>query len=69
VISPSQEIYLKTHNTRKRSMHPAGFQPAISASEWAQTHSLYRSATEINPYDSFRIFPKLSLNRWLFMVN
>ena len=38
-----------THNTHKRqtSLPPAGFEPAILASEWPQTHALDRAATGI----------------------
>jgi len=37
------------HNTRKRQtfMPPAGFEPAIPASELQQTHALERDTTEI----------------------
>ena len=38
-----------TNNIQKRetSMHLAGFEPAIPASEWPQTHALERAATGI----------------------
>jgi len=37
-----RDLYLTTHNIYKRqtSMPPAGFEPAIPASEWPQTHAL-----------------------------
>ena len=36
-----RDLYLTTHNTHKRqtSKHPAGFEPAIPASEQPQTHA------------------------------
>jgi len=36
-------------NTHKRlaCMHPAGFEPAILASGWQQTHSLHHTGTGI----------------------
>jgi len=42
-------LYLTTHNTNKRqtSMHPAGFEPTISAGERPQTHVLDSAATGI----------------------
>ena len=42
-------LYLTTHNTHRRqtSMPPAGFEPAIPASERLQTHALDRAATGI----------------------
>jgi len=42
VISPTQRLYLTTHNTHKIkiSMPTARFEPAISASERSQTHIL-----------------------------
>jgi hypothetical protein len=44
-----RDLYLTTHNTRKRpsSMPSAEFEPAIPESEWPQTHSLDRAATGI----------------------
>src|SRR5215470_11060971 len=49
VISPRRDLYLITHNTHKRqtSMPPAGFEPAIPASEGPQTHASDRAATGI----------------------
>jgi hypothetical protein len=43
------DLYLTSHDTRKRqtSMPPAGFEPAIPASEPPQTHALDRAATGI----------------------
>ena len=51
VISPTQHPYLTTHNTHKRktSMTPAGFDPAIPASERLQTHTLDDAATGMCP--------------------
>jgi len=44
-----RDLYLTTHNTYKRqtTMPPAGFEPAILASEPLQTHTLDRKANEI----------------------
>ena len=44
-----RELYVTAHNTHKRqtSMPPAGFEPAIPASERPQTHALDRVTTEI----------------------
>jgi hypothetical protein len=44
-----RDLYLTTHNTHKRqtSMLPAGFEPAIPASERPQTNALDRAATGI----------------------
>ena len=44
-----RDLYLKTHNTHNRqtSMLPAGFEPAIPASEQPQTHALGGVATGI----------------------
>jgi len=43
------DVYLTTHNIHNRqvSMPPAGFEPAIPASERQQTHALDRAATVI----------------------
>ena len=40
--SPSQNLYLITHNSHKRqiSTQPAGFEPLILASEQPQTYAL-----------------------------
>ena len=49
-IGPSQRpLPDNTHNTHKKrtSMPPAGFEPAIPASERPQTHVLDRAATGI----------------------
>ena len=45
--SDQPDLYLTTHNTHKTqtSMTPAGFEPAIPASERPQTHALDRAAT------------------------
>ena len=47
-----RDLYLTTHNTHNRhtSMLPAGFEPAIPASEWPQTHALDRAATGIGSW-------------------
>jgi hypothetical protein len=44
-----RDLYLTTHNVHKRqtSMPPVGFEPAIPANEWPQTHTLDRAATRI----------------------
>jgi hypothetical protein len=44
-----RDLYLTTHNTQKRqtSMPPAGFEPAIPASERPQTHALDSAVTGI----------------------
>ena len=44
-------LYPITHNIHKKriSVAPAGFEPAIPASEQPQTHALDRAATEIRP--------------------
>jgi len=49
VISPTQRIILdNTHtHTRQTSMPPAGFEPAIAASDRTHSHALDRAATEI----------------------
>jgi hypothetical protein len=38
----SSDLYLKKHNTHIHA--PSGFEPAIPASEWPQTHAFYRTA-------------------------
>ena len=45
-----RDLYLTTHNTHNRqtSMPPAGFEPAIPASDRPQTLALDRSATGID---------------------
>ena len=44
-----RDLYLTTHNThnRRASMTPAGFKPAIPASERPQTHTLHRETAGI----------------------
>jgi len=44
-----RDLYLTKHNTHNRqtSVPPAGFEPAIPASERSQTHALDRAATGI----------------------
>jgi len=42
-----RDLYLTTHNTHKTFMSPAGFEPAIPASELSQIHALHRAATGI----------------------
>ena len=48
------DLYLTTHNTYTwlTSMPPAGFEPAIPASERPQTHALDRVATGISPLNT-----------------
>ena len=42
-----RDLYLTAHNTHNRqtSMPPVGFEPTISAGEWAQTYALDRAAS------------------------
>ena len=49
VISPKHRPLPTTHSTHKRqiSMAPAGFEPAIPASERSQSHALNGAATSI----------------------
>ena len=59
-----RDLYLTTHNTEKRQtfMPPAGFEPAIAASDWPQTLALDRSASGVhahNPYTSIKVIPVL----------
>jgi hypothetical protein len=51
-LTHRRNLYLITHNTHKRqtSMPPAGFEPAISASDRPQTHALDRVATKYFKY-------------------
>jgi len=44
-----RDLFLTTHNAHKRqiSLPPAGFKPAIPASERPQTHASHRAATGI----------------------
>jgi hypothetical protein len=44
-----RDLYLTTHNTHKRqtSMPPVGFEPAISAGERPQTHTLHSATTGV----------------------
>ena len=49
----SRDLYLTTLNTHKwqtSMLPPAGFEPAIPANEWPQTHVLERAATETGCY-------------------
>jgi hypothetical protein len=48
-LARRRDLYLTTHNTRKRqtSMPPAGFKPAVPASERPQNHALDRAAAGI----------------------
>ena len=41
-----RDIYLTTHNVRKRqtAMHPAGFEPTVPTSEWPQMYAFDRAA-------------------------
>jgi hypothetical protein len=47
--APRRDLNLVTHNTHKRhtSIPPAGFEPAIPASERPQTHALYREEWKV----------------------
>ena len=47
VISPQQRPLLDNTILRQTSMPPAGFEPAITASERPRTHALYHAATGI----------------------
>jgi len=47
---PVAETYDNTQHSRKRGIHappPAGFEPAIPASDWLHTHALDGTATGI----------------------
>jgi hypothetical protein len=37
--SQDRDLYLTTHNTQKRKASQVGFEPAIPASKWLQTHT------------------------------
>jgi len=52
-----RDLYLTTHNTYKRqtSIPPAGFEPAIPASERPQTYALEGTAAGIGPNPLIRI--------------
>jgi hypothetical protein len=65
VISPTQRLYLTTHNTHKIkiSMPTARFEPAISASERSHTHILDCAATAINRWSVFSIPLSKNINR------
>ena len=54
--SRRRDLYLTTHNTNKRhtNIRPAGFEPAIPASERPQTYVLDRAATGIGSLISIR---------------
>ena len=58
-----RDLYLTTHNTLKRRTFtlPAGFEPAIPASEPPQTYALDRATTGTSffRHSCCRIFPKL----------
>jgi len=45
-----RDLYPTTLNTHKRQtfISPSGFEPAIPASEWPQTHALDRAATGVS---------------------
>ena len=47
-----RDLYLTAHNTHNRqtSVSPMGFDPAILASEWPQTHALDRAASGIGKW-------------------
>ena len=44
-----RDLYLTTHNTHNRqtAIPPVGFESAIPASEWPQTHAAHRGANGI----------------------
>ena len=44
-----RDLYLTAHN-RQTSKIPAGFEPAVPANEWPQTHVLDRAATGISTF-------------------
>jgi hypothetical protein len=52
-----RDIYLTTYNTHKieTAMPPAGFEPAVPASERPQTHHLDRAATGIGYVTSINL--------------
>jgi len=64
VISPSQRLYLTTHNAHNRqtSIPPLGFETAISAGMWPQAYALDRTATgiDINNISTLNISQALS---------
>jgi hypothetical protein len=74
----SRDLYLTTHNTHNRqtSMPPAGFEPAIPASERPQTHAVVSAATGIGlpmlhfhfKYNSYFTFPCAKLRREQFTL-
>jgi len=47
-----RNLYFTTHiiHNRKTFMPPAGFEPAIPASDWPQTHVLEHAATGIGTH-------------------
>jgi hypothetical protein len=52
VISRCRDLYMATRNIQETDIHaPAGFEPAIPASERPQTHALDRAATAIGKND------------------
>jgi hypothetical protein len=51
LVAENSMIKHNSHN-RQTSMHLAGFEPAIPASERPQTHALYRAATGIGQENS-----------------
>jgi hypothetical protein len=68
-----------THNTQKRqtSMLPTGFEPAIPANKWPQTHTLGRAVTGIGTlrYNTiyclliyFKVIKYVSLNDILVVL-
>ena len=58
-----RDLYLTTHNTNNRqtSVPPAGFEPAITASERPQTQALYRAATGIGTLNPTSYKPSIIL--------
>ena len=73
----SRELYLTTHNIRKRSvtMHPAGFKPWIPESDRQQNHVLDRASNWIGSPESFllpwrnsRSGPRAPHYRWFVIT-
>jgi hypothetical protein len=46
-------------------MPPVGFEPAIPASKWPQTHSLDRAATVIGVWYNTVLIPKIKVTLYL----
>jgi len=71
--SHRRDLYLTTHNihTRQITMSPAGFEPAISASERPHTDALDRAATGfvIQPFNETYLLSNRPVCRILSMCN